>query len=397
MLNKKTVRDIDLAGKKVIMRVDFNVPLDETGAITDDARIQAALPTIHYILEHGAALILMSHLGRPKGEPKPEFSLKPAFERLKQLVSAHVFMVQDCVGPEAEAAAAKLESGQILLLENLRFHKQETDNDSDFSKALASLADVYVNDAFGAAHRAHASTAGITAHISPCVAGLLMVKEIEYLENAVSNPQRPFAAVLGGAKVSDKIPVIERLLDTVDTLIIGGGMAFTFLKAKGCEVGASKLEAEQVETAARLMKLAQEKNRTLLLPVDVAAADKFAEDADIITVAADAIPADRMGLDIGPLTCETFTRALSGCRTIVWNGPMGVFEMAPFAAGTLAVARAIADNENCVSIVGGGDSAAAVKQMGLADKFTHISTGGGASLELLEGKILPGLAALDDA
>lgn len=397
MLNKKTVRDVDLSGKKVIMRVDFNVPLDETGAITDDARIRAALPTIQFVLNRCAALILMSHLGRPKGEPKPEFSLAPACERLRQLVSAPVFMAPDCVGPEAEAAAARLKPGQILLLENLRFHKQETDNDPEFSKALASLADVYVNDAFGAAHRAHASTAGITAHISPRVAGLLMVKEIEYLENAVTNPQRPFAAVLGGAKVSDKIPVIERLLDIVDTLIIGGGMAFTFLKAKGCETGASKLEPEQIETAARLMQLAEQKNRALLLPEDVVAADRFAEDADIITVAADAIPADRMGLDIGPLSCETFTRALSDCRTIVWNGPMGVFEMAPFAAGTLAVARAIAENANCVSIVGGGDSAAAVRQMGLADKFTHISTGGGASLELLEGKTLPGLAALDDA
>jgi phosphoglycerate kinase len=396
MLQKKTVEDIELSGKKVIMRVDFNVPLDDASAVTDDGRIRAALPTIQYILDKGAALILMSHLGRPKGESDPAFSLKPAADRLAELVSAPVSMAADCIGDAVAQAAAALQPGSILVLENLRFHNGEKKNDSEFAGRLAALADVYVNDAFGAAHRAHASTEGITQHMSPCVAGFLMKKEIEYLENTIANPQRPFTAVLGGAKVSDKIPVIEHLLDLVDSLIIGGGMAFTFLKAMGCEVGASKLEPDFVDQARRLMELAQSKGKQLLLPVDVLAADKFDEAADVVTVSVDAIPADRMGLDIGPMSVDAFTRVLSQARTVVWNGPMGVFEMKPFAEGTRQIAVAIAANTQCISIVGGGDSAAAVKQMGLADRFTHISTGGGASLEMLEGKTLPGLAALDD-
>ena len=397
MLNKKTVENIDPSGNKVIMRVDFNVPLDESGHVTDDARIQAALPTINNLLGRGAALILMSHLGRPKGEPDPAFSLRPAKARLAELVDTSVSMAPDCVGPEVEQAAAGLAPGNILVLENLRFHAGEKKNDPEFAKALAGLADMYVNDAFGTAHRAHASTEGITKHISPCVAGLLMKKEIEYIENALEDPGRPFVAILGGAKVSDKIPVIERLLDIVDSLLIGGGMAFTFLKARGGEVGDSKLEPDMLDTAARLMQLAKDKGKALLLPEDVAAADAFSEDADVQMTAADAIPEGRMGLDIGPATSEAFAGVVSGARTVVWNGPMGVFEMKPFAAGTEAVARAIAGNEQCTSIVGGGDSAAAIAALGLRHAFTHISTGGGASLEMLEGKTLPGLAALDDA
>jgi len=396
MLRKKTEEDITLAGKKIIMRVDFNVPLDADGNVKDDSRIRAALPTINYILEKGAALILMSHLGRPKGEKKPEFSLKPAFDRLKSLVSAPVKMAPDCIGPDAESAAAELKAGEILLLENLRYYKAETNNDPEFSKQLASLAEIYVNDAFGAAHRAHASTEGITKFMATSVAGFLMKKEIDYLENALEDPKRPFIAILGGAKVSDKIPVIERLLDKVDTLLIGGGMCFTFLKAQGMDIAASKLEEDRIEQSAQLLKLAVEKKKNLVLPVDVVAADKFDAAAATQTVDADKIPAGWMGLDIGPKSVELFSKYISECKTVVWNGPMGVFEMEAFAAGTKAVADAIAKNADCISIVGGGDSASAINNMGLHDKFTHISTGGGASLELLEGKALPGVEALND-
>jgi 3-phosphoglycerate kinase len=397
MLQKKTVEDVSLSGKKVLMRVDFNVPLDAGLNITDDSRIRAALPTIQYILDQGAALILMSHLGRPKGEPDPAFSLKPAAARLAELVAAPVTLAPDCIGEQAAAAAAALRPGAILMLENLRFHSGEKKNDPEFAKQLASLADVYVNDAFGAAHRAHASTDGVTRHMSPCVAGFLMKKEIEYLENAIANPQRPFVAVLGGVKVSDKIMVIERLLDRVDTLLIGGAMAYTFLKSMGYEMGQSKLEPDFVDEAARLMALARDKGKQLMLPVDLITADRFAEDAEVGYADAQSMPADRMGMGIGPRTIEAYARVIAGARTLVWNGPMGVFEMKAFAEGTRAIAAAIGDNPQCTSIICGGDSAAAVKIMGLDGNFTHISTGGGASLEMLEGKILPGLAALDDA
>lgn len=395
MLKKKTVEDIDLAGKRVIARVDFNVPLDENKNITDDLRVRAALPTIEYILSKGASLILMSHLGRPKGEPDPAFSLAPVAEHLKTLIDADVDFAQDCVGDDVKAKAGALEPGSVLLLENLRFHAGEKKNDPEFAKQLAALADVYVNDAFGTAHRAHASTAGITEHISPAVAGYLLKKEIDYLENTLENPQRPFLALMGGAKVSDKITVIERLLDVVNGILIGGGMMFTFHKAAGKEVGASIVEEDKLDEARKLVKLAKEKNVELALPVDTIAAKEFKADAEHKTVSCDDIPAGWMGLDIGPETVKLFAGKIAGCKTLVWNGPMGVFEFEAFAGGTLDCAKAIAKTD-CVSIVGGGDSAAAVKKMGLAADFTHISTGGGASLEMLEGKKLPGVEALDD-
>jgi len=390
---KMTVRDIGLAGKKVLMRVDFNVPLDD-GNITDDTRIRAALPTIRYVLEQGASLVLMSHLGRPKGEVKPELSLAPAAKRLGELLGAPVKQLDDCVGPGVEAAVAKMEPGDVVLLENLRFHPEEKKNDAGFAKRLAALGDVYVNDAFGTAHRAHASTEGVTAHLQPAAAGFLLEKEIDYFTAALEKPEHPFVAVMGGVKVSDKIGVIENLLDKIDCLIIGGAMTYTFLKAMGGEVGSSKLEEDKVDTARRILELAKEKNVELLLPTDHLVADEFSETANTQIVEGD-IPGGWMALDIGPESTRAFVEKLKNAKLVVWNGPMGVFEMAPFAGGTRAVAQALAGSA-ATSIIGGGDSVAAVKQAGLSDKMSHISTGGGASLEFLEGKTLPGVAALTD-
>ncbi len=383
--------DLDVKGKRVLVRVDFNVPLDEARHITDDTRIRAALPTIEHLLNEGAAVILMSHLGRPKGVDDA-LRLDPVATRLSELLGRPVKKVDDCVGPEVEAAARELGPGEVLLLENLRFYKEETANDPEFARRLASIADVYVNDAFGAAHRAHASTAGV-AHYLPAAAGLLLARELDVLGGALENPERPFVAILGGAKVSDKIGVITNLLTKVDALLIGGGMAYTFLKAKGYEVGKSLLDAERIELAKELMAEAEKRGVRLLLPVDVVIADDFSEDASTREVDVDSIPADWEALDIGPKTRQLFAEEVAKAKTIVWNGPMGVFEMAPFAHGTRAVAEALAASKG-TTIIGGGDSAAAVQQFGLAERMTHISTGGGASLEFLEGKVLPGVAAL---
>ncbi|HOC93580.1 MAG TPA: phosphoglycerate kinase [bacterium] len=395
MLKKMTVEDVDFKGKRALVRVDFNVPLDESGAVADDFRIRATLPTIKHILAGGGSAVLMSHLGRPKGEWNSAFSMRPVLDSLRKLLDAPVDLADDCIGESVKALAANLEPGAVLLLENVRFHKGETKNDPEFTKQLASLGDLFVNDAFGAAHREQSSVTGVAAFLQPAVAGFLMKKEIEYMDNALSNPGRPFVALLGGAKVSDKILVIENLIGRVDSILVGGGMAFTFLKAMGREIGSSKLEADRLEDASRLMALARDRGTELVLPVDIVAADRFAEDADAAIVSADAIPADRMGLDIGPETSELFAGKIKACKTLVWNGPMGVFEMERFAGGTRAVAQAAADSD-CVSIIGGGDSASAVRKMGLADKFSHVSTGGGASLEMLEGKKLPGVEALTD-
>lgn len=393
---KKTIRDIDVGEKRVIVRCDFNVPQDENGEISDDTRIRAALPTLQYLLEQGASILLLSHLGRPKDGPDPVFTLAPVAKRLAELLEREVLFLDSptVVDDRVKKSAATLLPGQIVLLENVRFRKEETKNDSEFSRELASLADIFVNDAFGSAHRAHASTAGIAAFL-PSVSGFLMEKEIRFLGNAVEHPDRPFLAILGGAKVSDKIPVIDHLLDKVDSLIIGGGMAFTFLKAKGYEIGGSLLEAEMVELAGQLMQKAKDKGVTLKLPVDVIAATAFDKDAPAQIYSADHIPHDRMGLDIGPETIKTFVEEIGTAKTIVWNGPMGVFEMPRFAQGTLSVATALAKS-NGTTIIGGGDSAAAVQQFELADRMTHISTGGGASLEYLEGKVLPGVEVLQD-
>ena len=397
-MNMKTIDDISFAGRKVLMRVDFNVPLDKNLAITDDARITAALPSIKKIIEDGGKLILMSHLGRPKGELKSEFSLKPAAERLSELIGKDVKFASDCIGPDVEKLVEELSDGDVLLLENLRFHKEETDNDSGFSQKLAALGDVYINDAFGSAHRAHASTEGVTKFISKCAAGYLMQKELDYLGKAIANPQRPFTAILGGAKVADKIPVIENLLTKVDSLVIGGGMAYTFLKAMDYPIGKSLLEKDKIKEVSGYLKRAETSNIALLLPVDVVAATEFKEDADAITVDVDVIPDDRMGLDIGPKTIAVFVDQIKRSKTVIWNGPMGVFEMDKFAKGTNAVAEALveATENGAVTIIGGGDSASAIKKAGLADKVSHVSTGGGASLEFLEGKTLPGVAALTD-
>jgi phosphoglycerate kinase len=390
MFNKKTVRDVDFKGKRVLVRVDFNVPI-KAGEVSDDTRIQAALPTIRYLLDQGAAIILCSHLGRPKGKPEAEFSLRPVASHLAGLLGRGVGFVESCIGPDAKAAAAALRPGEVLLLENTRFHKEEEKNDPGFSKELASLAEVFVNDAFGSAHRAHASTEGVAHHL-PAVAGFLMEQELAYLGKALATTERPFVAILGGAKISDKIGVVESLLTRADRLLVGGGMANTFLAAKGLAMRDSLVEAEAVEKAKDLLRRAGER---LLLPSDVVVGDKFEAGAKRQVVAADAIPAGWRAMDIGPKTVAAFTKAIQGAKLIVWNGPMGVFEFPAFAAGTQAVARAVADS-GATSVIGGGDSVAAVKEAGLADRITHISTGGGASLEFLEGQTLPGVAALQD-
>ena len=393
-MEKKSIKDISVSNKKVFIRVDYNVPMDKEGNITEDTRIRATLPTLQYLLDQDAAIIIASHLGRPKGVVVPELSLVPVAKRLSALLGKEIAVAPDCVGPAVEQMAHQLHPGQILMLENLRFHKAEEKNDPVFSKQLASLADIAVNDAFGVSHRAHASVEGITKFL-PTVAGLLMEKEIIFLGQTVANPVHPFVAIIGGAKVSDKIGVIENLLKKVDTLIIGGGMANTFLAAEGYNIGKSLLEADKVDLARTLIKTAQQGGVKLLLPTDVVIADKFAADAQHKVVAVNAIDKEWMALDIGPKTGAVYAAALKDAKTVVWNGPMGVFEMDAFANGTETVAKAVAAS-GATSIVGGGDSIAALEKTGLSDKITHISTGGGASLEFLEGKVLPGIAALAD-
>ncbi len=390
MFNKKTVRDIDVKGKKVLVRVDFNVPLKD-GKVDDGTRVKAALPTIQYLLDHGAAVILCSHLGRPKGGPDPKFSLKPVAEYLSVLIHLPVAFADDCIGPVAEAAARALKPGQVLVLENTRFHPEEEKNDLQMAEKLASLADLYVNDAFGTAHRAHASTEGVT-HFKPGVAGFLLEKEIKYLDQAVSNPKRPFVAILGGAKISDKIGVIKNLLSKADAVLIGGGMANTFLKAQGYPVGDSLVEDEALDEAKEVLALGGTKLR---LPVDLVLGDKFDAEANTKVIATGPIPDGWRILDIGPETIKAYAKAVKGAGTVVWNGPMGVFEFPKFATGTFGVAKAVAES-GAISVVGGGDSVSAVEKSGVADKITHISTGGGASLEMLEGLALPGVAALQD-
>lgn len=393
-MNKKSIRDIEVAGKKVFVRVDYNVPMDKQGNITDDTRIRATLPTLNHLIEKGAALVIGCHLGRPKGQPVPEFSVAPVGKRLAELLGREVKFAPDCIGEEAASLAKNLQAGEVLLLENLRYYKDEEKNVPEFAEKLAALADLGVNDAFGVSHRAHASVEGITKFL-PMVAGFLMEKEIKFVGQAVANPQRPFVAIIGGAKVSDKIGVIENLLNKVDTLIIGGGMANTFIAAQGYATGTSLVEAEKLDLAKSLIVQAKEKGVNFLLPSDVMVADKFAADAAHKVVAADSIEDGWMALDIGPDAASAFAKSLEGAKTVVWNGPMGVFEMDVFAAGTKAVAKAVAES-GATSIVGGGDSIAALEKVGLASKITHISTGGGASLEYLEGKVLPGIAALQD-
>ncbi|MDY2834265.1 MAG: phosphoglycerate kinase [Candidatus Aphodomonas sp.] len=393
-MNKKTIEDINVKGKRVLVRCDFNVPLNEKGKITNDNRIVAALPTIKYLMDHGARVILCSHLGRPKGEFKPEFSLKPVAKRLSELLEREVPLAEDVVGPSAHALAEKLQDGDVMLIENVRFHAEETKNDPEFAKQLASLAEIYVNDAFGTAHRAHASTEGV-AHYLPAVAGFLIGKEISIMGGALENPEHPFLAIIGGSKVSDKIGVINNLLNKVDVLIIGGGMAYTFQKAMGGRIGNSIHEDDKMELAKELLAKAAYKGVRIVLPVDNEAGNAFSNDCLHITVHAQEIPDGFEGMDIGPVTREIFAGEIARAKTIVWNGPVGVCEFPTFAAGTRAVAEAVAKNTG-VTIIGGGDSAAAITQMGLADKVTHVSTGGGASLEFLEGIELPGIAALND-
>ena len=391
---KKTIEDIDVQGKKVLVRVDFNVPLNDKGEITDETRIQAALPTIQYLLDHGAKVILASHLGRPKGEVKPEFSLAPVAKRLDEILNTKVIFAKDCVGKAAQDAVASMENGQVVLLENLRFHKEETANDPQFAKELASLADIYVNDAFGTSHRAHASTAGVAEYL-PAVAGYLIGKELSIIGKALDDPARPFIAILGGAKVPDKIGVIENLLTKVDCLIIGGGMANTFVKAQGFEMGKSLVDDERLGLALELMDKAKKKGIKIMLPSDFVVAKELKAGVETHVVPVDNIPADSMALDIGPSTRIIFSTEIKRAKTVIWNGPMGVAEIPEFAGGTKAIAEAMAAS-SATTIIGGGDSAAAVKKLGFADKMSHISTGGGASLEFLEGKELPGVAALND-
>ncbi|KJS80495.1 MAG: phosphoglycerate kinase [Peptococcaceae bacterium BICA1-8] len=393
-MGKKTIRDVDLANKRVLVRVDFNVPRDKEGNITDDTRIRAALPTINYLLEKKAKVILTSHLGRPKGEVDEKYRLAKVAERLSEVLAKNVTQIANTIGPDVEKAVNEMESGDVLLLENVRFNPGETKNDPEFARALAALAQVYVNDAFGAAHRAHASTEGVAQYL-PAVAGFLMEKELEALGGAVANPEKPFMAIIGGAKVSDKIGVIENLLHKVDVLIIGGGMANTFLKAKGYELGTSLLEEDKVDLAKKLMTDAESKGIKFLLPVDLVVADSIDSPGEIKTVRVDSIPKNKMALDIGPATADLYTEAIKDAKTIVWNGPMGVFEVEAFSTGTNLVAQAVAE-AHANSIVGGGDSVAAVEKAGLTQKISHISTGGGASLEFLEGKELPGVTALND-
>ena len=393
--NKKTIMDVDVAGKKILLRCDFNVPQDkETHAITSDKRIVASIPTIRYLLERGAAVIACSHLGKPKGQWKDSLTLRPVAERLSQLLGQEVIFAKDIVGEDAKAKAAALQGGQIMLLENLRFDPREEKNDPEFARELASMAELYVSDAFGTVHRAHASTAGVAAFL-PAVSGLLVARELEIMGGALENPKRPFVAVLGGAKVSDKIGVINNLLELADTVIIGGGMAYTFAKAQGGQIGTSLLEEDWVDYANEMIQKAADQGVKLLLPVDNVCAAEYSADAKPEVYPAGKIPADRMGMDIGPETRKLYAQAIQGAGTVIWNGPMGVFEFPAFAEGTRAVAQALADSD-AITIIGGGDSAAAVQQMGFADKMTHISTGGGASLEFMEGKELPGVAALMD-
>ena len=393
-MNKKTVKDIDLKGKKVFVRCDFNVPMDENQNITDNTRIKAALPTIKYLLEQNCKIILASHLGRPKGEVKPEFSLKPVAKELSKLLGKEVIMANDVIGEDAMSKASNLKEGEIMLLENVRFHREETDNAPEFAKKLASMAEIFVNDAFGTAHRAHASTTGIADYI-PGVAGFLIEKELKFLGNAINNPERPFVAILGGAKVSDKIGVIDSLLDKVDTLMIGGGMAYTFFKAQGYNVGNSLCEVEKTGLALQAMEKAKAKGVKLLLPIDTKVGKEFKPDTESKTVAWTEIPEEWEGFDIGEKTIEMFKKELQNAKTVIWNGPLGLFEFEQFAIGTNEIAKTLAELD-ATTIIGGGDSAAAVTKAGLADKMTHISTGGGASLEFLEGKELPGVAAAND-
>ncbi|MDM9748539.1 phosphoglycerate kinase [Clostridioides difficile] len=397
MLNKKTIEDIDACGKKVLVRCDFNVPLQD-GVITDENRLNGALPTIQYLISKGAKVILCSHLGKPKGEAKPELSLAPVAKRLSEMLGKEVVFAADdnVVGENAKKATEKMENGDVVLLENTRYRKEETKNEENFSKELASLAEIFVNDAFGTAHRAHCSTVGAGEFLQERVCGYLIQKELKFLGEAVANPVRPFTAILGGAKVSDKLAVINELLEKVDNLIIGGGMAYTFLKAQGYEVGTSLLEIDKVEYAKEMMEKAKNKGVNLLLPVDVVMADHFAPDATPIVTEDANVKEDYMGLDMGPKTIANFVKTIKESKTVVWNGPMGVFEFENFANGTLSVARAMAELTDATTVIGGGDSAAAVNQLGFGDKMTHVSTGGGASLEFLEGKELPGIAALDN-
>ena len=397
MLNKKTIEDINVAGKKVLVRCDFNVPLQD-GVITDENRLVGALPTIKYLIAQGAKVILCSHLGKPKGEPKPELSLAPVAKRLSEMLGQEVVFAADAnvVGENAKAAVSNMKDGDVVLLENTRYRKEETKNEENFSKELASLADIFVNDAFGTAHRAHCSTVGAGQFLEERACGYLIQKELKFLGEAVANPVRPFTAILGGAKVSDKINVINQLLDKVDNLIIGGGMAYTFLKSQGYEIGDSLLEADKVDYAKEMIEKAEAKGVKLYLPVDFKTADRFAADAEVAITEDQNIADGYQGLDIGPKTVEKFVDVVNNSKTIVWNGPMGVFEFEAFAGGTLAIAKAMAALEDATTLIGGGDSAAAVNQLGFGDKMTHVSTGGGASLEFLEGKELPGIAALDN-
>ncbi|MBU0560013.1 MAG: phosphoglycerate kinase [Bacteroidetes bacterium] len=398
-MKKLSIDKVELKGKKVLVRVDFNVPLDENLQITDDIRITSSLPTIKKIINDGGRCILMSHLGRPKGKPNPKYSLKPAAERLKELLGIEVKFATDCIGNEVETLANDLKEGEVLILENLRYHEEEEKNDAEFAKRLASLGDVFVNDAFGSAHRAHASTEGVTKFINVNASGYLMQKELDYLGSAIAEPARPFTAILGGAKISGKIDVIQNLLSKVDTLIIGGGMAYTFYKAQGLEIGHSLLEEDKIELAKELLKKFEDCGAKVLLPEDVVVAHEFNNDSPATVVSVNEIPADQQGLDIGPKTIEKFRQVILNSKTVVWNGPMGVFEFDNFAKGTYAVANSLvkATEGGAITIVGGGDSAAAMKKAGLDEKVTHVSTGGGASLEFLEGKILPGVEALSEA